>query len=81
MNDEVSIGRTIKDDTVAKSIRYRLAYSAIRKKVLAVRPKSERELKKRIEDYLQSHPRSAMIFQALGVTKEKLVSKMSQYAK
>lgn len=80
MSKEVSIGATLRDVSVARSIRYRLAFASLRKTVLAIKPKSRRELKQRIESYLEVHPLSAFAFSAAGANNEQLVGKLAQYA-
>lgn len=79
MNNSPGLAQTITD--AGSSIMSRLSFNKLRRMVLTVRPKSERELKKRIEDYLLKNPKSAMIFFKAGVTQERLVSKLSSYAK
>ena len=66
---------------VQRGVRYKLAFKKLKKFVLAVKPRSEHELKHRIEEYLRLHPKHVIIFSGVGKTVDGLVGKLSKYAK
>ncbi len=62
-------------------IRFKILYKKLKRSVLTSKPRSQKELQKRVHAYLLLNPKIKKVMDDIGITEDYIVSNLVSYAK